>query len=507
MLAEHQILAEQQMLAERQKERMMRMGEKKLSELAIELIGDQIGLKQREEYRCAQLLYFLNRVEGMYKISTGRNFRTLRQFYSDGDLLHEAIKAIKAAGVIPYGDTDPARTWREMTLADMEVVLGVLKYSALDEFLLIRYDEPSLWSCKALEPLEDFWMAYGCLLQECRSAVVNIDTMEYAMLPFAKFRNLNEGADYALPLVQERISRASVVEFSEKLDGSMIQMRYLGDSRFFHGIMMGTSGSLHPDRAVQLKHVLDYMESNGGPERGGAAIEKLVRAFPHNTFMFEWIDPRDEHMVRYKNHGLHLIGARNTNVGWQWDYHTVIRYAEQYGVPTTRLFSLSMDEALSSLEGMKGSEQEGYVLNVDGFLVKIKCPDFLNLMRAANVSSSFNTVVRYAADGTVDDFIAMLPESYQGPARDKLRKLRTYEADIRAEVESICSRLPADRKAAMILIDGMGIDSTLKGLLKAHYLGLPVEIIAKRKGKSVQYVRESEIDRYYDERSRRENEE
>ena len=59
----------------------------------------------------------------------------------------------------------------------------------------------------------------------------------------------------------------------------------------------------------------------------------------------------------------------------------------------------------------------------------------------------------------------------------------------------------------MILIDGMGIDSTLKGLLKAHYLGLPVEIIAKRKGKSVQYVRESEIDRYYDERSRRENEE
>ena len=59
------------MLAERQKERMMRMGEKKLSELAIELIGDQIGLKQREEYRCAQLLYFLNRVEGMYKVSTG----------------------------------------------------------------------------------------------------------------------------------------------------------------------------------------------------------------------------------------------------------------------------------------------------------------------------------------------------------------------------------------------------------------------------------------------------
>lgn len=464
------------------------------AEMILDLISDQIGFMQREEYRCAQLLYFLNKVEGLYKTSTGRNFRTLRQFYSD-NLLHEAVKAIKAAGVVPYGDIDPTRTWREMTLPDMEVVIGVLKYSALDEFLLIRYDEPSLWSCKALEPLEDFWTAYGGLLQECRSAVVNIDTMEYAMLPFAKFRNLNESKDYSLEVIRERISKASVIEFSEKLDGSMIQMRYTGDKHFWHGIMMGTSGSLHPSRAPQLQHVLEFME------RKGEQIEKLVRAFPHNTFMFEWIDPRDEHMVRYGKHGLHFIGARNTNVGWQWDYHTIIRYAEQYGVPTTRLFSLSIDEALASLEGMKGSEQEGYVLNVDGFLVKIKCPDFLNLMRAANVSSSFNTVVRYAADGTVDDFIAALPESYQGPAREKLRKLRTYEADIRAEVESICSGLPIDRKAAMIEIDNMEVDSTLKGLLKARYLGLPVEIIAKRKGESVQYVKEAEIDRYYDGRS------
>ena len=485
----------------------MRMCE---SEIILDLIGDQIGLMQREEYRCAQLLYFLNRLEGMYKISTGRNFQILRQYYSDGDLLREAIRITREAGIVPYGDIDPTHTWKQMTLADMEVVDSVLKYSALDEYLLIRYDEPALWSCKALEPLEDFWTAYGGLLQECRSAVVNIDTMEYAILPFAKFRNLNEGAEYSLNAVQERIEKASVVEFSEKLDGSMIQMRYIGDKlllsddRFWHGIMMATSGSLHPSRAPQLKHVLEYMEKNGDPGKSGAAIEKLLRTFPHNTFMFEWIDPRDEHMVRYKNHGLFLIGARNTKVGWQWDYHTVIRYARGYGIPTTRLFSLSIDEAIASLEAMKGSEQEGYVLNVDCFLVKIKCPDFLNLMRAANVSSSFNTVVKYAADGTVDDFIAVLPESYQGPARDKLRKLRTYESDVRAEIEERCSHLPADRKEAMIEIDSLPLDSTLKGLLKARYLGLPVEIIAKRKGKSVQYVRESEIDRYYADRSRRE---
>ena len=280
--------------------------------------------------------------------------------------------------------------------------------------MLIRYDEPSLWSCKAFEGIEDLWEAYGGLLQECRSAVVNIDIMEYAMLPFAKFRNLNEGPAYSLDSVRKRIGCAQVIEFSEKLDGSLIQMRFTGDSRFRHGVMMATSGSLYPDRAIQLKHALEFMEGCG------EAIEAIVRAYPENTFMFEWIDPRDEHMVRYADRrGLSLIGVRNCDRGWMWDYSRIISKAVQYGIPTTRLFSMSLDEALASLDEMKGSEQEGYVLNVDGFLVKIKCPDFISLMRAANVSSSFNTIVMYAAEGKADDFIAMLPESYQEPAEDE----------------------------------------------------------------------------------------
>ena len=472
------------------------------AETVLDNISESIGIMQREENRCAQLLYFLNRLEGLYKISTGKNFRTLRLRYRaiGRGIIHEAIREIKKVGVIPYDphDIDPNRTWQQMTLADMEVIDSVLKYSALDEFLLIRYDEASLWSCKALEPLEDFWIAYGGLLQECRSPVVNIDTMEYALLPFAKFRNMNEGAEYSLDAVRERIEKAHQIEFSEKLDGSMIQMRFIGnklpetDHRFWHGIMIATSGSLYPDRAVQLQHVLEFMEKEG------MAIEKLLRTYPYNTFMFEWIDPRDEHMVRYGDRrGLSLIGVRNTDLGGLSNYSRVIELAERFGIPTTRLFSLSFDEALASLEDMKGSEQEGYVLNVDGFLVKIKCPDFLNLMRAANVSSSFNTIVRYAADGTVDDFIAMLPTSYQGPAKEKLRKLRTFEADVRAEVEQVCAALPADRKAAMVQIDNLDVDNLVKGLAKAQYLGKPLEIIAKHKGQTIQYIRESDIDRYY----------
>ena len=456
----------------------------------------------REKNRCAKLLGFLNRLKEMYELSTGLEFSKLRLLsgIEEDGIIYKAIEGIKAAGTVPYNpeDIDPLRPWHQMSLADMEVVDSVLKYSHLNEFLLIRYDEIALWSCRALERLDDFWTAYNGLLQECRSPVVNIDTMDYAMLPFAKFRNLNEGAEYSLNAVKRRIERGTTVEFSEKLDGSMIQMRYLGstlpekDNRFWHGLMMATSGSLYPGLAMQLQHVLEFMK------REGERIERLVKAHPDSTFLFEWIDSRDEHMVRYGDQrGLFLIGIRNVESGKLSDYRTVIEMAERYGIPTTRLFSLSFDEALSSLESMKGSEQEGYVLNIDGFLVKIKCPDFLDLMRAANISSSFNTIVKYAADGTVDDFISMLPASYQGPAKEKLRKLRMYEADVMAEVEKAFSTLPSDRKAAMIQIDGMDMDWRMKGLVKARYLGKPVEIIAKKKGDTLQYLRESDIDKYY----------
>ena len=122
------------------------------AETIMDNISESIGIMQREENRCAQLLYFLNRLEGLYKISTGKSFRTLRPRCRavDSGIIHEAIREIKEAGVISYDphDIDPNRTWRQMTLADMEVIDSVLKYSALDEFLLILCDEAFLWSCK-----------------------------------------------------------------------------------------------------------------------------------------------------------------------------------------------------------------------------------------------------------------------------------------------------------------------------------------------------------------------
>ena len=161
----------------------------------------------REDRRCAQLLYFCNRVAELYQIYTGKNFHYLRQLervQKSGNIFAEAVKEIKEiCKNKPCGDIDASRRWDEMSLADIDAFSKCLKYSLRDEFLLVRYEENEIWGNSAFRQVEDIWSIYHGLLQECRSSVINLDTMEYVLLPFAKFRNLNESPEYSVEAVQD----------------------------------------------------------------------------------------------------------------------------------------------------------------------------------------------------------------------------------------------------------------------------------------------------------------
>lgn len=478
-------------------------------DLEMDEVCEIIRDSRREKRRCAQLLYFMNRLEGLYKTATGKNFRYLRKLdrvRNGGNIVKDALLDIRDAMREPdigisgdlCADIDFSRDWKQMSLADMELFNSCLKYSLLDEFLLIHYDDTVMWRDWAKYGIEDVWGIYGGLLQECRSAVVNLDIMEYALLPYAKFRNLNESPEYSKEAVTERIARAgnAFVEFSDKLDGSMIQMRYLSDDRFWKGILVASSGSLYPQTSRQLADALAYLQTSG------EQIREMVQAEPYLTFIFEWIDGKnDPHIVHYdeKDFGLYLVGLRDYENGSQWPYDRVIKTAEKFGVKHTRVYSMTLDEVMESLDKFSGAEKEGYVLNVDGFLVKIKCPDFVGLMKDAEASRSFNTIIRYVVSGTIDDYIAALPAGYRQDALEKVRKIRQYEQAVLSRVEAEFQKIPAgaDRKTAMIRIDeipdGTGV---IKGMVRARYLGKEVGILAKKKGESVQYLRESDIDRY-----------
>ena len=517
----------------------------------------------REDRRCAQLLYFCNRVAGLYQFSTGKNFHYLRQLervQKSGNIFSEAVKEIKKnCENKPCSEHEPcidnnidaSRRWNEMSLADIDAFSKCLKYSLRDEFLLVRYEENEIWGNSAFKQVEDIWSIYHGLLQECRSSVINLDTMEYVLLPFAKFRNLNESPEYSIEAVQDKIAKARTVEFSEKIDGSFMQMRYLGDNRFQDGIIVSSSGSLDPGKSRQLADVISFLKTpqtdkigetgsttgnigttETAEEPGDTAekpgrtttaetvegikdnIKRMVTECPDITFIFEWIGDNDPHVVNYSKEmkGLHLVGMRDVENGYQYSYREVIATAEEYGVPTTSLHnSLTLSDVLEQVKHMNGNEHEGFVLNVDGFLVKIKSPDFLKLMRSVDLSQSFNVIVKYTAEGKIDDFISMLPTGFQADARQKLRKLMGYVNDVSKRVEEEYQKLPLDgemsygeegcippdRKTVMLAINEIK-NKTIQDLVRAKYLGKPLEIIAAtKKNGTIQYIKEADIDAYY----------
>ena len=494
--------------------------------------GDGRTIKGRCKMREGnQLLNFCKRLAKLYKAKTGKSLSSLLQSgqlgqieqsgQSErtrqlGNIFSESVKEICNISPELYGDINVNRHWDEMSCADIEAFSKCLKYSIRDEFLLIRYEETEIWGNSAFRDIKDIWSIYNGLLQECRSTVINLDTIEYVLLPFAKFRNLNESPEY------------SIEAFSEKLDGSFMQMRFLGDSRFQDGIIVSSSGTLNSEKSRQLADVLKFLraeraegaketeeteetekaEGVEGVEKAesieiaekAAAIKRMVKANPEITFIFEWIGDNDPHVVSYPQEmkGLHLVGMRNIKNGCQFSYRQVIDTAKQYGVPTVSLYSMNFSEILSKVRELKGTEHEGYVLNVDGFLVKIKCPDFLNLMRSVDLSQSFNFIVKYTFEGKIDDFISMLPTGFQDDARAKLRKLMGYVNDVKEQVEAEYSRLPlnAERKDVMLAINKIK-NKTIQDFVRAKYLGKPLEIIAKKKSENFQYIKESDIDAYY----------
>ena len=465
-----------------------------------------------DKNRCAQLLCFCRRVAELYEANTGKNFSSLRQSartQQSGNTFNvfaEAVKEICNISSELYGYVNVNRRWDEMSCADIEAFSKCLKYSLRDEFLLVRYEETEIWGNSAFRDVKDIWSIYNGLLQECRSSVINLESMEYALLPFAKFRNLNESPEYSVEAVKERIEAAQTVEFSEKLDGSFMQMRFIGDSRFQDGIIVSSSGSLDTKKSWQLADVLKFMrqptekQQEFGREKIAVNIKTMLSSEPDITFIFEWISDNDPHVVSYPDSmkGLHLVGMRNVKTGCQFSYRQVIETAQQYDVPTVSLYSMNLSEILSKVRELRGTEHEGYVLNVDGFLVKIKCPDFLKLMRSVDLSQSFNTIVKYTAEGKIDDFISMLPVDFQPDAKVKLRKLMTYVKDVTDCVEDEYEKLPldADRKEVMLAINGIE-NKVIRDFVRAKYLGKPLEIIAKNKNGTLQYIKEADIDSFY----------
>ena len=123
-----------------------------------------------------------------------------------------------------------------------------LKLVQKDNLVLFRYaDYTDIYSEDDDITSDELWNVSNGFYRECRSVVIDVRKEEIVLAPFRKFFNINERAETSYEAIQNRINNASVVEFTDKLDGSMQSATWYEDK-----IVMAGSQSLDPKNSWRL---------------------------------------------------------------------------------------------------------------------------------------------------------------------------------------------------------------------------------------------------------------
>lgn len=314
----------------------------------------------------------------------------------------------------------------EMTVLDVACAFSMMSKSQVSSIILLRYNEIGIWNNPFMHDNTDMFSAYGGVLAECRSIVIDLPTHGIVSLPYYKFRNLNECDGYMSDQVDARIDVASKVEFTEKLDGSMIQLRHVGIdgiNGFDGGLLVSSSGSLTSDHMGNArKWIAGHADEH---------FAEMCRDNPDFTFVLEYVNPpMDPHIVLYDKSrwDMYLTGMRNVHTGELMGHDIISDIANEYGIRCSRLYDhYDMDTVLGICHEGVPSDQEGFVLNADGFLVKIKLDSFLGVSKMVHSANSHNTIIRNVAYGLMDDLVSKIPVAYRDDVMEQARKYENYD--------------------------------------------------------------------------------
>lgn len=344
--------------------------------------------------------------------------------------------------------------------AKHEQLIHFLELNEYGDLLLVRYANYTDVFSGGDESMtmDDFWNMEDGFFRECRSVVINIRKDELVLVPFRKFRNLNESEETSYENIAARIREASCVEFSNKLDGSM------QSARFYNGqVVMAGSQSLNAENSWRLADGYRMLDEKEG-------YKKMLMDHQNQTFIFEYISQKDAHVVKYEIEGLFLIGIRDVETGREASYSEVLHYAAEYDIPATEVFDKTLDQVIGELDLKRSSEAEGFVLNIDGFKVKIKYNDYVYMHKVLSELSSINLIIQNIAEERFDDFIAKIPNAYRDRVMKVARIVYDYKSKTETEVEEAFAAAPkTNRKEFMIWVTE-NIDRKIQGFVRCRYL-------------------------------------
>lgn len=279
--------------------------------------------------------------------------------------------------------------------------------------------------------------------------------------PLHKFFNLGEKAW----LTEAAIRQRPLAAIYEKLDGSMLATAWVG------GKLAWRSKKAFHSEVVKLTE-----EFLARPENGNLvefATEVARRGW---TAIFELTHPQARIVVAQAAPALRLLHVRDNTTG---EYllldpsHPIHELAQAHAVAQVPRLSITLDEALASLESM--TDQEGYVLQfTDGDMVKVKCPWYLRLHRSITFLRE-RDIALLALTEELDDVKAALSDAGidLGPVCEVESRVKRRMLSLEKDVEQIATQGQGlDRKTFALAHQG----HPLFGLAMQRYLGKEMDL-------------------------------
>lgn len=359
-----------------------------------------------------------------------------------------------------------------------------LELNSYGSFLLLRYaNYADIYSADKDMTFEELWGMYDGFYQECRSIVIDCQKNQIVICPFKKFFNLNEVEETSEENIRQEIECAHNVEFTEKLDGSMQCVTFYNDDFFMTG-----SQAINRDKSWRLQDGYKMFSSQMN-------YVSMVRYYHDNTFIFEYISTKDAHVVKYnkEDEGLYLVGIRSNFTGFQYSYKVVCRIAEQFGVKTTKIYDKTLDEVIADTKTIKSDEHEGFVLNIDNYLVKIKGDDYVQLHRILSKISSVNVVIKSIADGTYDDLLAKIPIVHKERIEMIAYEIFRYVTYCTRKVQEYYDAAPKDDKKTFMIWVNHNVPIRFKSYVRNKYLGVDFNYLKSGSESSPKYIKMQDI--------------
>lgn len=338
-----------------------------------------------------------------------------------------------------------------------------LEINQSNSLVLIRYAKHSSVSDGQYEiTAENLWEIDGGFYLECRSIVIDLKEECIVISPFKKFRNLNECPANELSVVIEEIKNAKTIEITNKLDGSMQCARWYKGKLFMTG-----SQAIELEKSWRLADGYRMMKSD-------INCVKMVRENPDYTFIFEYISLADAHVVKYEKHeeGLYLIGVRHVYSGRQLSYKEVADLASKYNVKMTQIYDKTFDEILQEVKFIKSDDQEGFVVNIDGHMIKVKGDDYVKIHKILSQISSINLIIQSIAENRMDDLLSKVPEAYKPRVRKVSKVVYDYIAKMEEEVNKYYEFAPKDDRKTFMIWTETSVPVKFKKYVRNKYIGV-----------------------------------